>query len=50
MLNVALQAVFLLIGVIFAVLPGIEEDTPNTIALNSVVCGLITLIVAEFGC
>lgn len=44
-----LQALFLLIGVIFAVLPGTEEDTLDTVALGSVACGLITLIIAEFG-
>jgi hypothetical protein len=41
-----LQALFLLVGVIFAFLPGMKEDTPNIVAISSVVL----LIFADIGC
>ncbi|XP_027356253.1 uncharacterized protein LOC113865725 isoform X2 [Abrus precatorius] len=44
-----IEALFLLIGVIFAFLPGIEADTPNTIALSSVIVSIILLIIANIG-
>ncbi|XP_028752006.1 uncharacterized protein LOC114711741 [Neltuma alba] len=44
-----LQALFLLMAAIFAVLPGTKEDALNEVAVGSAVCGLITLIIAEFG-
>ncbi|KAF7824891.1 putative transmembrane protein [Senna tora] len=44
-----LQAVLLLIGAVFAILPGTVEDAPNTLALSLAFGGLITLLIAELG-
>jgi len=49
-LNCALQALFLLVGVIFTFLPGTEEDTPNTVAISSVIVSVVLLIIADIGC
>jgi len=45
-----MQALFLLIGVIFAFLPGTKEDTPNTFAISSVIASVVLLIIADTGC
>jgi len=49
-LNCTLQALFLLIGVIFAFFPRIKEDTPNTVAISSVIASVVLLIIADIGC
>ncbi|XP_045833520.1 uncharacterized protein LOC123924617 [Trifolium pratense] len=43
------EALFLLIGVIFAFLPGTKEDTPNTVAISSVIASVVLLIIADIG-
>jgi hypothetical protein len=35
--------------VIFAFLPGTKEDTPNTVAISSVIAGVLLLIIADIG-
>ncbi|XP_039683220.1 uncharacterized protein [Medicago truncatula] len=42
-------ALFLLVGVIFAFLPGKKEDTPNTVAISSVIVSVVLLIIADIG-
>ena len=49
-LNCALQALFLLVGVIFSFLLVREQDAPNAVATSSIVGGVISLIIAELGC
>lgn len=44
-----IEALFLLIGAIFAFLPGIKEDTPNTVAISSVIASVVLLIIADIG-
>ena len=48
--NVPLQAMLIVVGAIFATLPGTKEDTPDKVAIGSVVAGLIPVSIAEFGC
>ncbi|TKY68580.1 hypothetical protein E2542_SST04836 [Spatholobus suberectus] len=43
------EAVLLLIGVIFAYFPGIEADTPNTVAYSSVIVSVVSLIFGNIG-
>lgn len=40
----------LLIGAIFAYIPGIEADTPNTVAYSSVFVSAVSLIIGNIGC
>ncbi|KAK7243055.1 hypothetical protein RIF29_37839 [Crotalaria pallida] len=42
-------ALFLLIGTIIAILPGIEKDNLNTIAFSSLIVSVVSLIIAELG-
>ncbi|XP_004495765.1 uncharacterized protein [Cicer arietinum] len=44
-----IEALFLLIGVIFAFLPGTKGDTPNTVAFSSVIASGVLLIIADIG-
>ncbi|KAK7258736.1 hypothetical protein RIF29_24319 [Crotalaria pallida] len=44
-----IQALFLLIGAIIAILPGIEKDNLNTIAFYSLIVSVVSLIIAEIG-
>ncbi|RYR35110.1 hypothetical protein Ahy_A10g050255 isoform B [Arachis hypogaea] len=44
------QGLFLLMGVIFAVLPAMKKDTPNRVALSSALVSFISLAIAEIGC
>ncbi|XP_061341148.1 uncharacterized protein LOC133287510 [Gastrolobium bilobum] len=44
-----IEALFLLVGVIFTFLPGIGEDTPNTVAFSSVIVSVVSLIFADIG-
>lgn len=43
------EAVLVLIGAIFAYLPGIEADAPNTVAYSSVIVSVISLIIGNIG-
>ncbi|WVZ04514.1 hypothetical protein V8G54_025320 [Vigna mungo] len=42
-------AALLLIGAIFAYFPGIEADTPNTVAYSSVFVSVVSLIIGNIG-
>nr|XP_027187101.1 uncharacterized protein LOC101503943 isoform X2 [Cicer arietinum] len=48
-LRFIIEALFLFIGVIFAFLPGTKGDTPNTVALSSVIASIVLLIIADIG-
>ncbi|KAK7342896.1 hypothetical protein VNO80_25854 [Phaseolus coccineus] len=43
------EAALLLIGAILAYLPGIEADTPNTVAYSSVFVSVVSLIIGNIG-
>ncbi|XP_014523143.1 uncharacterized protein LOC106779537 [Vigna radiata var. radiata] len=43
------EAALLLIGAIFAYFPGIEADTPNTVAYSSVFISVVSLIIGNIG-
>nr|XP_007133430.1 hypothetical protein PHAVU_011G177900g [Phaseolus vulgaris]ESW05424.1 hypothetical protein PHAVU_011G177900g [Phaseolus vulgaris] len=43
------EAALLLIGAIFAYLPGIEADTQNTVAYSSVFVSVVSLIIGNIG-
>ncbi|XP_047177236.1 uncharacterized protein LOC124844358, partial [Vigna umbellata] len=45
----SLQAALLFIGSIFAYFPGIEADTPNTVAYSSVFVSVVSLIIGNIG-
>ncbi|WJX14380.1 hypothetical protein P8452_04655 [Trifolium repens] len=42
-----IEALFLLIGVIFAFLPRTKEDIQNTVAISSVIASVVLLIIAD---
>ncbi|WJX14381.1 hypothetical protein P8452_04655 [Trifolium repens] len=44
-----IEALFLLIGVIFAFLPRTKEDIQNTVAISSVIASVVLLIIADIG-
>ncbi|CAK8537184.1 unnamed protein product [Lathyrus sativus] len=44
-----IEALFLLIGVVFAVLPGKKDDTTNIVAISSVIASVILLIIGDLG-
>ncbi|KAL5081838.1 hypothetical protein RYX36_010259 [Vicia faba] len=44
-----IEALFLLIGVVFAVLPGKKDGTTNIVAISSVIASLVLLIIGELG-
>ncbi|KAI4332644.1 hypothetical protein L6164_017536 [Bauhinia variegata] len=44
-----IQCLLLVMGVVFAFLPAVEEDTLNIITVSSLVGGIISLIIAEIG-
>ncbi|KAK7263843.1 hypothetical protein RJT34_31440 [Clitoria ternatea] len=43
------EALILSIGIVFAFLPGIQDNTPNTLAFSSVVVSFVFLIIANIG-
>ncbi|XP_027911083.1 uncharacterized protein LOC114169898 [Vigna unguiculata] len=43
------EAALLIIGAIFAYFPGIEADTPNTVAYSSVFVSVVSLIIGNIG-
>ncbi|XP_020238456.1 uncharacterized protein LOC109817586 [Cajanus cajan] len=44
-----IEAVLLLIGAVFAYLPGTDADSPNTVAYTSVIVSVVSLIIANIG-
>ncbi|KAL5100609.1 hypothetical protein RYX36_004936 [Vicia faba] len=44
-----IEALFLLIGVVFAVLPGKKDGTTNIVAISSVIASLVLLIIGDLG-
>ncbi|BAT89764.1 uncharacterized protein LOC124844361 [Vigna umbellata] len=48
-LHFIIEAALLFIGSIFAYFPGIEADTPNTVAYSSVFVSVVSLIIGNIG-
>ncbi|XP_058776315.1 uncharacterized protein LOC131650628 [Vicia villosa] len=44
-----IEALFLLIGMVFAVLPGKKDDTTNIVAISSVIASVVLLIIGDLG-
>ncbi|CAI8592313.1 unnamed protein product [Vicia faba] len=44
-----IEALFLLIGVVFVVLPGKKDGTTNIVAISSVISSLVLLIIGDLG-
>ncbi|CAL5193587.1 unnamed protein product [Lathyrus oleraceus] len=44
-----IEALFLLIGVLFAVLRGEKDNTTNTVAISSLIASVVLLIIADIG-
>ncbi|CAI8587541.1 unnamed protein product [Vicia faba] len=44
-----IEALFLLIGVVFAVLPGKKDGTTDIVAISSVIASLVLLIIGDLG-
>ncbi|CAK8543415.1 unnamed protein product [Lathyrus sativus] len=44
-----IEALFLLIGALFAVLRGKKDDTTNTVAVSSLMASFVLLIIADLG-